>query len=123
MKLNAFSLVTHKPWLRKISLVMKLTTLIMFIALLQCSARGYSQKINLNETNFPLKKVLQQINKQTGYVFFYDSQDVKDKVVSVQVKDASVDEALAECLKNQSLTYKIVDKTIVLQQKDAVVID
>jgi len=123
MKLNAFSLVTHQPWLRKISLVMKLTTLIMFIALLQCSAKGFSQKINLNETNFPLKKVLQQINKQTGYVFFYDSQDVKDKVVSVQLKDASVNEALAECLKNQSLTYKIVDKTIVLQQKEIVVID
>ena len=60
----------HKTWLQKISLIMKLTTLIILIALLQCSARGYSQKINLDETNSPLKKVLQQINKQTGYVFF-----------------------------------------------------
>jgi TonB-linked SusC/RagA family outer membrane protein len=118
MKLNAFSLVMYKPWLHKILLIMKLTTLIMLIAFLQCSATGYGQKINLNETNSPLKKVLQQIKKQTGYVFFYDSKDVNNKSVSVHLKDASVIEALNMCLKNQSLTYKIVNNTIVLQQMD-----
>ena len=120
MKLNAFSTVVHKPWLKKISLIMKLTTLIILVALLQCSARGFSQKINLNETNAPLKKVLQQINKQTGYAFFYDSKDVANKSVSVQLKDASVDEALSKCLQNQDLSYKIIAKTIVLQQEDQV---
>ncbi len=120
MKLNAFSTVVHKPWLKKISLIMKLTTLIILVALLQCSARGFSQKINLNETNTPLKKVLQQINKQTGYAFFYDSKDVANKSVSVQLKDASVEEALSKCLQNQDLSYKIIAKTIVLQQEDQV---
>ncbi|SDS55318.1 TonB-linked outer membrane protein, SusC/RagA family [Mucilaginibacter mallensis] len=120
MKLNAFSTVMHKPWLKKISLIMKLTTLIILVALLQCSARGFSQKINLNETNTPLKKVLQQINKQTGYAFFYDSKDVANKSVSVQLKDASVEEALSKCLQNQDLSYKIIAKTIVLQQEDQV---
>ncbi len=118
MKLNAFSTAMHQPWLKKITLIMKLTTLIILVALLQCSAKGYSQKINLDETNAPLKKVLQQINKQTGYVFFYDSKDVKNKNVSVQVKDASLNDALNSCLKNQALSYKIVDKTVVLQQAD-----
>ncbi|WP_183578411.1 SusC/RagA family TonB-linked outer membrane protein [Mucilaginibacter sp. X5P1] len=99
---------------------MKLTTLIILVALLQCSARGFSQKINLNETNTPLKKVLQQINKQTGYAFFYDSKDVANKSVSVQLKDASVEEALSKCLQNQDLSYKIIAKTIVLQQEDQV---
>ena len=120
MKFIAFSKVMAKPWLRKISLIMKLTVLIMFIALLQCSANGFGQNINLNEINSPLKKVLQQINKQTGYVFFYDSKDVNHKIVSVKVKNASLDEALNDCLRNQSLTYKIIDKTIVLQEKDKV---
>ena len=122
MKLNAFSLVMLKPWLRKISLIMKLTTLIIFIALLQCSARGYSQKINLDETNSSLKKVLLQINKQTGYVFFYDSKDVNHKV-SVHLKDASIPVALSECLKDQSLTYKVVNNTIILQEVDATIAD
>jgi iron complex outermembrane receptor protein len=97
---------------------MKLTTLIIFIGLMQCSAMVFSQKINLNETNSSLKKVFQEINKQTGYVFFYDSKDIRHKTISIQLKDASLNQALNECLKDQSLTYKIVDKTIVLQQSD-----
>ncbi|WP_431198485.1 carboxypeptidase-like regulatory domain-containing protein [Mucilaginibacter sp. P25] len=88
----------------------------MLVALLECSAKVYSQKINLDETNSSLKKVLNQINKQTGYVFFYDSKDVQNKSVTIHLKDASIDEALKECLKNQSLTYKKVNNNIVLQQ-------
>lgn len=120
MKLNPFYIAMHKPWLRKISRIMKLTTMIILIALLQCSARGYSQKVNLNETNTPLTKVLKEIKKQTGYVFFYDNKDVNNKNVNVHLTDASLDDALTECLKNQSLTYKIVNKAIVLQQTDVV---
>jgi len=97
---------------------MKLTTLIMLIALLNCSAKGYGQKINLDEINSPLTKVLKQIKKQTGYVFFYDSKDVNNRSINVHLKDASLNEALNECLKNQSLTYKIVNKAIILQQID-----
>ncbi|MDN5289403.1 MAG: TonB-linked outer membrane protein SusC/RagA family [Mucilaginibacter sp.] len=97
---------------------MKLTTLFMVIALMQCSATVYSQKINLNETNSPLKKVLQAINKQNGYLFFYDTKDIKNKNITVKVTDASVDEALKACLKNLPLTYKIVNNTVFLQEKD-----
>ncbi|MES2110496.1 MAG: SusC/RagA family TonB-linked outer membrane protein [Bacteroidota bacterium] len=122
MKLNAFSAAMHYPWLRKTLLVMKLTAIIVLVALLQCSAKGYGQKINLDETNLSLKKVLHQINKQTGYVFFYDSKDVLNKNVTIHLKDASIDEALKECLRNQSLTYKIINNNVVLQQADKSVV-
>jgi iron complex outermembrane receptor protein len=115
MKFNAFSSAAHKVRLQKTLMVMKLTTLIIFIALLQCSAKSFSQKVNLNEKNIPLKQVLQQINKQTGYVFFYDSKDVNNKNVSVVLKDASIDEALSESLKGSALKYKVINKTILLQ--------
>ena len=121
MKLNAFFKVMDKPWLHKMSLIMKLTTLIMLIALLQCSARGYGQKINLDESGSSLKKVLRQIKKQTGYVFFYDSNDVNNKTVTVHLKDASLNDALTQCLKDQSLSYKIINNTVVLQQIDPAV--
>jgi len=119
MKLNAFK--TGMPGLRlpkKIFLYMKLTALIMTVALLQCSARGFSQKINLNETNAPLSKVLQLINKQTGYVFFYESKVVRHKNITVQIKDATVEEALNECLKTLPLEYKIVKNTVILKESE-----
>jgi TonB-linked SusC/RagA family outer membrane protein len=120
MNLNAFSIAGHeRRLLKKILLVMKLTTFILFLGLMQCSASAFSQKISLNETNVPLQKVLKSINKQTGYVFFYDSKDVRNKNVSINVKDAALKDVLDDCLKNLQLTYKLVNNTILLQEKDA----
>jgi len=117
MKFNTFSIGMNFSWLKKTLLVMKLTTIIMLVALFHVSAKSYSQKINLNETNAPLKKVLQKIGKQSGYVFFYDTKEVKDKTVTVKLKDASVNQALDNCLQNQLLIYKVVGNTIILQEQ------
>ncbi|MFA6084678.1 SusC/RagA family TonB-linked outer membrane protein [Mucilaginibacter sp.] len=123
MKLNAFTKVMPNAWLlKKFLLVMKLTTLLLVITLVQVSAKGYSQKINLNERNVPLEKVLHSIEQQSGYVFFYDSKDVK-QLVNVKVTNASIEDALATCFKDIPLTYKIADKTILLQEKEPSLLD
>ena len=107
-----------RVWLpKKIFLIMKLTILALILALGQVSAKGYSQKITLNELNVPLKKVLGSIEAQSPYVFFYDSKDV-EQPVSVRIRNASIEEVLAACFKNLPLSYKIVDKTILLQLKE-----
>ncbi len=96
---------------------MKLTSVIMIVAFLQVSAKSYSQKINLNETNSPLNEVLQSISKQTGYGFFYESKDVQNKNVTIQVKGASLSEALGECLKQLPLEFRIVNNTVIIKEK------
>ncbi|PWG81476.1 SusC/RagA family TonB-linked outer membrane protein [Pararcticibacter amylolyticus] len=119
MIFNAFCKAMPQAWLPpKLVLVMKLTTLMMIVALVQASARGYSQRITLDETNAPLEKVLASIEKQSGYVFFYDSKDVKQKV-DIRVKDAGIEDALSLCFRSVPLTYKIAGKTILLQQKSS----
>lgn len=117
MIFSAFTKAMPKAWLPpKFLLVMKLTTLLIIIALMQAGAKGFGQQITLNETNTSLEKVLNAIEKQSGYVFFYDTKDVR-QAVSVHVKNATIESALTICLGNTSLTYKIADKTILLQQK------
>jgi len=119
MIFNYNAVAISRVWLPpKLILVMKLTTLALILALGHASAKGYSQKITLNEVNVPLKKVLKSIESQSAYVFFYDSKDV-EKSVNVRVRNASIEEALDECLKNVGLSYKIIDKTVLLQQKEA----
>lgn len=127
MKLNAFTKATPNAWLpkrpflngslkRQIAMTMKLTTLLLIAALLQVSAKGFSQKIDLNATNVPLEKVLHDIESQTGYVFFFDSKLVKQNV-SVKVSGASITNALDACLKGGILTYQIADKTIFIRKR------
>jgi len=121
MNFNVFAMAVRPfgGWLSpKILLAMKLTTLFLIITLMQVSARGYSQKINLNEDNKPLKEVFKVIEKQTSYVFFYDNNDIKSTKIAISIKNASIDEVLMECFKNLPLTYKIVEKNIVVTKKD-----
>jgi len=93
---------------------MKLTTLLLVIALLQVSAKGFSQ-ITVTETNAPAEIVMKAIEKQTGYVFIYDEAKVKLGIVNVSLHNASITQSLTQLLKDAPVTYQIVKKNIVLQ--------
>lgn len=98
---------------------MKLTTFILMIALVQASASVVAQRINLNQKNKPLSTVLQDIKNQTGYVFLSNDFDPAKETVSVNLNNATIEEALSACLKRLSINYNIVDKTILLTKKAA----
>lgn len=95
---------------------MKLTVVFLLGAALQVSARSFSQSITLSEKNVSLEKVFKQIKKQTGYVFWYEDNLLeKSRNVDIAVHDATLDEALRLCFKDQPLSYEIVGKTIVIR--------
>jgi TonB-linked SusC/RagA family outer membrane protein len=105
----------------KLLLSMKLTAILLFATFLQVSGKGYSQ-VTITETNVSLPVIFNLIEKQTGYNFVY-SYELLQKAgkVSVNVKNATLDQALTACLKNKPLTYTIVNKTIVIKPgKDAI---
>lgn len=98
---------------------MKLTTILLFLALMQASAKGYSQ-ISLKEKNVSLERILESIKKQTGYVFFYDTHDIRGIRMSIDVKTASIETVLNECTKVLPLTFKIVGNNVLLKRTDLV---
>ncbi len=118
MKKNAIESASHNYAgysLKQFLLVMKLTTLLLIITLVQVSASGFGQKISLNEKNTPIKEVIQTIEKQSGYTFFYDTRDLPKVRVTISLKNASIDEALKEIFKDIPLTtYKIVKNNVVI---------
>ncbi len=107
--------------LSKTLLVMKLTAIFMLAALLQISARGFAQKISLKAKNAPLEKVLSEIERQSGYSFWYKSSLLKnaDKI-SIELKEVNIEEALKKCLDSQGFDYFIVERTIIIKQKGEV---
>ena len=101
----------------KILRIMKLTIVLLIVACLQISAAGYSQHITLSEKNVTFQKLFHEIRKQSGYNFLYnDAWLNKSTRISVALKDASLEEALNACFKDQSLSFSIVDKTIVVKR-------
>src|SRR5690606_12416042 len=82
----------------KTLLAMKLSAIILLSACLQVSAKGYAQRVTLSEKNASLETVFRYIEKQTGYVFFFDQHLLdKAKKVSVDLKRASLEKALQAC--------------------------
>ncbi len=99
--------------------VMKLTAIILFVAALHVSAKGLGQQISLDLKDTPLEKVFTEIEKQSGYQFFYKiSLVVEFKNVDVVINNANIEQTLCKIFKNQALDFNIVGKTIVVTKKD-----
>jgi TonB-linked SusC/RagA family outer membrane protein len=97
---------------------MKLTFLLLTIAILNVSAHTEAQTITLSGKNITLKKVFSVIKKQTGYVVFTSQVVLSEaKPISVSVTNMLLTDFLDITLKDQPLNYKIADKTIILTRK------
>ena len=98
--------------------IMRFTAILLLVCSLQINARGYSQNITYTGKRVSLEKVFAAIKQQTGYLFWYDYKLLKNlQPVDISVKDATIDQVMNLCLKDQSLTYTIEDKTIIVSAK------
>ena len=125
-KMHLIAIRRLMPQRQKLSLtamrVVKLIAIIVLGTCLQASAGVFSQNITFSGKNVPLEKVFSAIYKQSGYLVFCDYSLIKEaKKVNIHVKDAPVQEVMNECLKDQSLAYEIVDKTIIIERKKVTV--
>jgi TonB-linked SusC/RagA family outer membrane protein len=119
MQNSTFCLPPYKyRGLKKLLLVMKLTTLIILIGFLHVSASTYGQRININAHDITIDKLFKELKKQTGYSFLYKSGILKDQpTINVEISDATITEVLDKFLKNRPLDYLIIDKSIVIRRK------
>ncbi len=109
----------YKAGLTKTLRIMKLTAVILLSACLAASANGHSQKVTLDLKDAPLEKVFNEIRKQTGYDFVYKTDVLEHAAkVTVSVQNASLQQVLDLCFKDQPLTYKIFQSFIAVKSKD-----
>jgi TonB-linked SusC/RagA family outer membrane protein len=118
MKFKALSNPTlpERRLITKTLRVMKLTSILFFLACLHVSARSYSQKVTLDEKGAPLEKIFREIKRQTGYVFWYEDKLLQNaRKVDIHVSNATIKEVLDLSFAGQPLTYEIIDNTIVVK--------
>ena len=66
-----------------------------------------------------LGEVFQRIEQQTDYMFVYKMEDVQSAGrVDVDVRQQSVADVLAHCLRGTGLTFSFKDNVIVIQRID-----
>nr|WP_162988784.1 SusC/RagA family TonB-linked outer membrane protein [Pedobacter schmidteae] len=97
---------------------MKLIICLLIISF-QASAIAFSQSITLNEKNASIESVIKKIEKQSGYSFIYKINLLRKNPskINLSLKNVNIDQALLATLSNQSLTFIIVDKTVIIKSK------
>jgi TonB-linked SusC/RagA family outer membrane protein len=99
---------------------MRLTGIILLAGFLQVSAHGSAQTVTYKGEAVPLTQVLSVLEKQTGYVFFYNSRDLEGTIpITVNLKNAPLEEALKAILSGQSLKFVIKGNTILITRPQA----
>tara|TARA_R110000868_G_scaffold13102_9_gene61706 strand:- start:8723 stop:12118 length:3396 start_codon:yes stop_codon:yes gene_type:complete len=103
-----------------ISLKMKLTTLFLIIAFFKIEASTYSQntKITLDLDAVSIMTVFNEIEAKSEFKFL-GNQDVIDngKLVSVHVNKERIDNILTELFKGTDISFKIIDRQIILKRE------
>lgn len=103
----------------KMFLIMKLIALFVLVTSLSVSANSFSQ-ITLSQKDAPLTTVFKELQKQSGYEFFYSYELLSAQhYVTVHIKNVALEDAIKEVLKNKPLTYQIVGKTVVIKAAPA----
>lgn len=99
---------------------MKMIVLLLTTAIMQVSASTFAQKITLNKNKAPLSEIFNEIRNQSGYDFLYNNRLLdKARLVTIHVKDASIEQVLELCFSDQPLTFKLDNKAVLVREKEA----
>lgn len=88
---------------------------ICLVCMIPVRALAQVVKVSMTKTNVSMQAVLQELEQKSGYTLFYNDNQVKlNKKISVNVKDAPIDEVLNQVFKNSGYAYRLVDNQIVV---------
>ncbi len=97
----------------------KMRFILLFAFILHLATGVYAQtpQFNINLKDASLKEVFNQITEQSDYSFVYGDIDIKDfKNITINVKNASIQQVLQASLKGLDLEYEIHNKVIILRK-------
>lgn len=101
--------------------VMKLTAILLFAICMQVAARSDGQTVTLSVKNAPIKEVFREIQKQTGLNLVVNEKILSSAgKVTLDVRNMPVAEVLKLCLRNEPLSFSIIDGTIVIKSSPSI---
>ena len=101
----------------KLLFIMNLCAILLLTTALQVSASAFSQTVTISERKIKLEKVFRLISKQTGYEFIVNGKLLDNtSPITLDVKNASVEEVLSKCLNDQQLSFTIRNKIIIIKK-------
>jgi TonB-dependent starch-binding outer membrane protein SusC len=104
--------------LRKLALVMKLTTAFLLMVVMHVSANSTAQLVNYSAKNESIVKVLNEIRQQTGYDIIYRTPDLKNAgVISIELINDDINASLRKIFSNRPFQFEVEEGTVIITKK------
>ncbi len=98
--------------------VMKLIFMLATVLTLQVQARVAAQTISMTGKRLAIKEIFARIEKQTGYVVFYNMSLLeKTTPVNVDARNVPLETFLSTVMAGQPIDYEINNKTITIKER------
>ncbi|MDR2627241.1 MAG: carboxypeptidase-like regulatory domain-containing protein, partial [Dysgonamonadaceae bacterium] len=83
------------------------------------NVHSQNAKVSLDKQQAPLKEVLDEIERQTDYLFISNTDVSLERKVSIHIQNKPVQEALNQLLENTGLTYALEGVNILIKKKES----
>ena len=103
--------------LKKLLRMIRITSIFLLLGIIHTYANSYSQetKLNFNVNNATISSVLNRIEEQTEFRFFYDNANIDvSKKISLSIENKDIVDVLNVLFNETQITYEIVDRRILL---------
>ncbi len=107
--------------LKKVLMIMKLTTFLIFVLTLNVFAESYAQstKITLNMDQATVKEVIEKIESETEFYFMLKYDDhLMNRYVDIDLDDANIHDVLTQLFDADKYNYQIIDRYIAVTPVD-----
>lgn len=105
------------PWLCQFLRTMKITLVLLCLAISQLNASVWAQRVSIELKNASLREIFEQIKQQTGVSFMYSNDDVRHlERRDFRVKNMDVQGILQDCLTGTGLTFELSDNVVVIRK-------
>lgn len=105
------------PLIYRLLLIMKAALLFTLLGVLQATAASIAQTITLEAKQLTLPKVMEQVQRQSGYQFFLTGDDVRDMKISADIHSVELKKAMEILLADLPVEWTLKNETIVVRQK------
>lgn len=105
---------------RSFILIMKMKLVLILITVFQFTFAANSQSgFNLRVKDAKLEEILKEIKKQSDYEFFFAHESLlSTQRVSLNMENASLEEVLQQCFKENGVNYEVIDKVIIIKPSE-----
>ncbi len=110
----------YRRLIRRGFLIMRLSILLILLGVLQSAASVYAQnwRFTLDEKNASIKEIMEKIESQSEFRFFYENKLDVDNKLNLKLKNCTIEQVLEQLFNSSGIDYKVLDNNyIVLKSK------